>query len=304
MRHGRRLIAIKDPAPSIPASFRLYHGGASKGGYLVTNDPESNDYVGDYVYFSTVKAYARTYLHRRKNKAASLFVIDARYLPKGTLVLRSDRLTEWPPRPVVGRIFDLIDTQSDLRFWIRLLTDTSTRTMLDPGAPAEVRQAVVDSLKEVRYLRRVTNQPNSPPLTSARTLHALKAYFRRFLEPRVGAALAQLAPLDEEYACRDRWRSVAVFLLDVFGTLDLAVKDLRAALSRYRKEWLAKFAFPISASNVGAMRQLGMVADPDGESRQFLSGTIVIVPGRVPVLDARFRAGRLQSRRRRVGLRR
>jgi hypothetical protein len=83
MRHERQLVAIRDPAPSIPARFRLYHGGTSRRGYLVTQSSDSNAYLGEYVYFSSLKWYAREYLHPRRGVPAALFVIDARYLPAG-----------------------------------------------------------------------------------------------------------------------------------------------------------------------------------------------------------------------------
>jgi hypothetical protein len=295
MRHERRLLAIQDPAPSIPARFRLYHGGTAKRGYLVTQDPNSNAYVGDYVYFSSLKRYAREYLQRRRRVPATLFVIDARYLPAGTRVFRNTQ-TAWPPRSVMGRIFDLIDMQRELKSWIETLQRSSARTMLEPAAPQEVRSKVTGWLRVIWRLPRISRKPRSLPVVSARVLRVLRSYFDRLLGPGSGAGLAALAPLEEACACSDRWSNVVLFLLETYGTLDLSGSDLRSARGRYRREWLAEFSAPLTASTLDEMRQLGVAddlrtasTDPDRLDElaaTAFNGVIAIVPGAIPVLAA------------------
>jgi hypothetical protein len=296
MRHERQLVAIRDPAPSIPARFRLYHGGTSRRGYLVTQSSDSNAYLGEYVYFSSLKWYAREYLQPRRVVPAALFVIDARYLPAGTRVLRNIQTT-WPPRSVMGRIFDLIDMQGELRRSIETLESSSAWTLLDADAPQEVRSRVASWLRAIWRLRRVSRESGSPAVVSSGVLRALRGYFDRLLGPGVGARLAELAPLGEACACCDRWRSIVLFLLDTLGTLDVSLSDLRSARGRYRQEWLAEFSTPLTASSLDDMRQLGVAddlrtasIDPDRLDEvagTAFNGVIVVVPGPLPVLSAR-----------------
>lgn len=297
MSHKRSLIAIRDPAHSVPARWRLYHGGAAKRGYLVTHDPESNGYVGDYVYFSTVKRYAQRYMRHWRGTASSLFVVDGRYLPQGTRVLRSTD-SSWPPRGVEARLFDLIDMQSELRIWIDVAAQNPAYTMLHPEAPRAMRDTIVDWLKRVGYLCRTSNEPGSPTVLSSRAVRALRRYLDRLLEPRWAASCGQPVPLDEEdYPCSDRWRSPVLYLLDTFGTLDFSVDSLRSALALYRQEWLAEFSTPLSASNLDDVRQVGVAATLADPSPCARNGMIVLVPGPIAVLDGRRRNVAMPPRR-------
>lgn len=133
------MIAIPYPAPSIPPRFRLYHGGAAKRGLLLADQDTassfhevSSQYLGPYVYFSTLKEYAATYLRRSygdgpatRRRGAKLFVLDAREVPAGTRVLR----TGDPATGVNARLWDLIDTVNELDYWRRQLVETGAATI-------------------------------------------------------------------------------------------------------------------------------------------------------------------------------
>jgi hypothetical protein len=168
--------------------------------------------------------------------------------------------------------------------------------LLDPGAPKEVRDFVVGCIEQVRYIRRSAPDSQSQAVITPKLIRA----FQRISLALVGysgeARLAGLAPLDSDGPydgpCKDRWDSLALFLLDCYGTLDLSKTHLRAALDTYRREWLSEFSGPLNASNLDAVRQGGVAAMLDetygGGAR---TGMIVLVPGKVRVLDDRKRTG-------------
>jgi hypothetical protein len=290
-RTSPRLLAIEHPAPSIPARFRLYHGGQAKRGYLVTHDPESGGYLGDYVYFSSLRSYAEGYVRRSSDSARTLFVIDARYVPAGTRVMMSDE-KGWPPRGVEGLLFALIDMTHDLKD----LASTRTRSAaLSPEPVPDVPSfdaAIASRIQGIRYLRRASENVADGPALSPRLHRLLRTALARFLDPAIASATAELVPSDD-YPSKDRWNDAILFLLDTFGTLDLTVEQLNIGLDRYREEWQQTFTRPLSHANLEAARQLGLDAirsdDYGGGAR---SGMIITVPGPIPVLPARRTAGR------------
>jgi hypothetical protein len=289
MSHARSLVAIPDPAPSIPAKFRLYHGGTPKRGHLVTHSPTSGGWLGDYVYFSTVKQYARRYARGKDHAGRGrLFVIDARYLPPGTRIMRTTD-SGWPPRSIEWRLFDLIDMTGDLRNLVDLLEQHSLPSLLAEPAPEDVRQELVRHLRYVTVLRLRAARPGSEPLVAPRLVRALKDLQRRQLGPRWAAKLA-LPAFDARFPAKDCYNSLALFLLDRFGTLDLRAADLRAAAERYRADWLEEFTIPLGAGTLQALREEGVRAffDPEDDSSA-RNSIIAIVPGKVHVLEERDR---------------
>ena len=286
----RAFVAIPSPAPSIPARFRLYHGGSAKRGYLVTHDAEHGAYLGDYVYFSSLRSYADEYVERRKRGDASLFVLDARYVPDGTRVMLDDRKS-WPRRPVEGALFDLIDLNRELWGLLRLLEKGGGRTLLDPHLGAEAVESLRIDLRGTRILRR-SSGPDGPSAVPPRERRVLQEARIRI----AGKAVAEAEPLvlatpEDEWA-RDRWNDGFVYLISRHGTLDVTADQVRDARESLRGEWLAEFTVPLSHANLTSMRELGLRHTGGRRWGGAGSGMIVVVPGPIPVLPRRRTAGR------------
>lgn len=259
------LVAIPAPAPSIPARWRLYHGGAAKGGRLVTHDRASGAYLGDLVYFSPRAEYARRYVPAPRGAAASrrrgtaLFVVDARTLPPGCRILvggatAGDAIVE-------ERLMDLIDAVCFARAALQSVE-----------CPPEHVRWELDKLSR-RLIRCRRERPDDPSAASAGT--------RRRLE----AALRGHRP-DPAQRPADRFSSMLLYLLEAHGTLEPTAAQLEAAIADYRRDWLAAFSVPFDPLALGT----GRPADRHPCSAS--DGLIVLVPGPVPVLDRRHAAGR------------
>jgi hypothetical protein len=265
------LVAIPDPAPSIPARFRLYHGGTARRGYLATDSPGSGAYLGDFVYFSSLKSYAREYAHHRTKHAGRgrLFVIDSRYLPDGSRIMQSDD-NSWPSRAIGDLLCALIDMSVDLAGAARLLDRHAIRSFLAPCDVEDLQYEVWRQLTLVRFLRRHSGRSDSPAIVSDTLV------------------LAEPAPSDD-FPAKDRWNSLALFLLETFGTLDVTAAQLRTAARLYRTQWLSSFTVPLHAANLDLKRQEAATASARHGYPVGGNGLIALVPGKIPVLDERDR---------------
>jgi hypothetical protein len=294
MAHERTLVAIRYPAPSVPAAFRLYHGGAARRGHLETHSTDSHLYLGDFVYASASRAYARRYAdrtHHRSRRRPGLFVLDARYLPDGSRIMHGDR-GGWPRRSVERLLFAVIDVVDDLVGWSRQIARCG-RTLLDTVEANDGYPTFLRRLAEISALRRSRASMPARDVEPAHVRRALRTYTARYIGRRSGPAAGMAAGRvsDESNPVNDGWSSALLFLLRRYGRLDLSRADLLAAIDDYRAAWLAQFTDPFSAQDLAARRLLGR-PQPEGFHTHATDHLIVMIPGPIRVLAERDRDGR------------
>jgi hypothetical protein len=294
----RELVAIPSPAPSIPARFRLYHGGSVKRGYLVTQEPDSSSYLGDFVYFSSVRGYAEQYMKKQKRKNASLFVLDARYVPEGTRVMVGD--ATWPPRAVEGLLCDLIDFNWEVHTWLALLQNGQGRSLLDPNLGPEGSALVQRHLRHRRVLRRRSG-PQGGHATPERERRILQKARVRVLGRLVAESEPLIAATDEDDPARDRFNSSIHFFVSTYGTADVTADQVRHSRMAFREAWLDEFTVPLSHENLESMREVGLRQVQNPKVSGAHRGMIVVVPGPIRVLPTRQTAGRRPKHTARTG---
>jgi hypothetical protein len=302
----RQLIAIPYPAPSIPAHHRLYHAGCECNGMLATHSRESLAYLGDYVYFATLRGHAQTYLRgSRKREGAAhakrgsrVYVIDARALPQHSLVI--DR--RWATRPafVEHLFFDLIDLVRDLR---QLCEPRPVRGCASPdegqGDVPDTPAPVVELLGRLGGRRVTVRQHGDPPhpLCLEAGLFAELVSLQRYLGIAAAVAVPGESALATEETVHHRFTNALLYLLACTGRLTPTRPQVREALEALPGHWLTAMARPVSwkslpdartraeTARAAYVQQEGIQVDGfQVAGYASLDGGIVLVPGPIPVL--------------------
>lgn len=314
-KHG--FLAIPAPAPSIPARFRLYHGGAAKRGYLVPMQPEEYLYLGDYIFASPIKQYAARYARRMYGPAArrrrtKLYVIDARYVPAGC------RLIAIPASAaridcIETRLFGLIDVMEELS-WIecemRAHHVNSTIDLLSwhsDDCRRATRNGYCDCtvlherLFKIGAIPSSEREPGDPTRISSRGIEALNVLRARFLGSHRDKIETQEDFVhSDDNGVDDRFTSALVYAVGKFGHLDLSLEQIRAMRDLYRKEWLQTFTVAFTLAEMGRVRERAACSVNNAVNRAdpILSadeGMVLMIPGPIPVLAERFCAGRRRA---------
>jgi hypothetical protein len=302
----RSLIAIPYPAPSIPAQYRLYHGGSAKGGWLRVHDPQSWAYLGPYVYFSPRKQYAAGYVtdrHRQSARAVrdkQLFVIDARLLPEGSRVVTGiDALDS-----TESLFMDLIDTRRSLCGWEECLSRHGGRSyallsdLASLGVKHEPQKMLADWLPRVQGPILCSDGVDGDPRAlSPQALAALHRCCRDLGLEYVGEPVSLERALISGDFVKHRLNDGLLFALSVCGTLDLDQYQVRALLGRLIEVWLEAYSVTLDVTTLNTHRDRAALAASreiqdtgihyDGHVRHVEHagpGDIVLVPGPIRVL--------------------
>lgn len=307
-----KLIAIPYPAPSIPAAFRLYHGGWSKGGQLQPHRAESGGFLGHYVYFSPRKAYAAEYVSDRRDLPArgrrdkTMFVVDARSLPHGCLVVMgADALA-----PIDGVFWDLFLFRNKVDWWSRELSRQGVRTWLlqeDSSSGADSTKGG-DSRLLVQWLSEINSvliaqdgQPDDLRGLQPQTIELLLR-MRADLGLQTDIAVLSLRQaLAHPGFVAHQLNHPLLLALSMYGTADLAETDVRALADVNMQAWLAMHARPFRREvlplcrDVAAVGQARSIQEDGGQIDGYMTrqkgtmpGDIVMVPGPIDVLRRGF----------------
>ena len=245
----KRLIAIRDPAPSIPVEFRLYHGGSPKRGALIPHSSRALSYVGDYVYFSVNKRYAQQYVNRRssaaspkrKSRRSDVFIIDARLLPSDSLIVRAGSGSK---SSLEEALACLVEARHALEWLLKLC-----------------REKGVTRLKDLQEFERITL-----PFASRLESHS-----------------------QAKFAGVDAIMEGTSFVFFYYGRLDLEFEELVRARQELQVLWCRGFTTPFDVCDLESAKAANASKGPSSRDPSLAQGRlIVLVPGKIPVLPNRF----------------
>lgn len=298
----KKLVAIRDPALSIPRERRLIHWGAAKKGKLIPGPADGYGSIGSYVYFSSIKQYARTYsrtpsgLSASKRRGGGLFVIDAKQLPAGARVL-------WPEQDQIGdRLFDLVDSLHYLSAW---------KNTLSCFKNLSIRQLITEHAEDLGVKQHIQSLTAALSNSNQQSVRCDE----RFSGDSAVVTEKTMALLDEAaYALAlPTWKSIKsdnhsqnvqwvdqfnlpeLFLIEQFGNLDLSLTQINEAIARYRQRWLTAFSQPVDSGNFDDYRNhaelaFSAVQQTRGSRMMEVNGSIVLIPGPIKVLPGRSQA--------------
>jgi hypothetical protein len=295
----RDLMAIPYPAPSIAPAYPLYHGGCEYRGMLQSAPRDVFGETGGFVYFATLRSYAQTHIRSARSRgtshakrAARLYVVDARALPPGARVMDA----AWRSVPRNLLLCDIVDLRSELH---RMRDEALDRRRSDaPALDSPFGRAGLWRLAGCGVPVRRHDDPANPMCLNAVQFSELV-----LLQEALGIARSMAVPPAMIHDWHDhegapivihRFYSAALFAQQFAGTLRPDISQIDELIRFMPRHWLATFTQPVTRHALPAARDRAEWAritesgagthERPNRAYPEADGSIVLVPGPIPVL--------------------